>query len=358
MLATTPSIDELVIPADLDPPAAADFIEMVQARNAIEQAILGNDGLAVTPEELLPAFTSPFEPRRVFVARVDGAVVGRGILHTPLPAGSRSSWVVAEVLPEYRRRGIGSRLFERVEALALQSGRPVLQAQALHGAAAGGERLPSPTGFGDLPMTDPGVQFLLHRGYRLEQVDRISFLTLPVDREALQRITAAGAARVAPEYRLVGWSGRTPADRTDDLLTLHTRMSVDAPFAGLDIDEDPWTAARLERDEASFEGTGRQRLTAAVEHLATGRLVGFSQLTVPDDRSRPAQQEDTLVLTGHRGHGLGMLMKAANILALTALTPPPPLVVTFNAEENRHMLDVNEALGFRPAGRAAGWRKG
>ena len=358
MLATTPRVDELVIPPHLDHPTAGQFIEMVAVRNAIEADVLGSDALGTTPAELLPAYTSTFEPKRIFVARVDGAIVGRAILHAPTAPESRSTWVQVEVLPRFRGHGIGAQLFERVQTLALQSGRPVLQAEALHAATPGGERLLSPTGFGDLAMSDPGVQFLLHRGYRLEQVERISFLSLPVDVVALQRILVDGVARATSTYRLVTWTGRTPPEWIADLLTLHTRMSVDAPFAGLDVDEEKWTLARLEEHETSFEGTARQKLTAAVEHLATGHLAGFSQLTVPDDRSRAAQQEDTLVLTGHRGHGLGMLMKAANLLTLAALAPAPPLVVTGNAEENRHMLDVNEALGFRPAGRGGCWRKG
>ena len=359
MLATTPQIDELVIPRSLDDPAAGDFIQMVDVRNAVQRFVFGNDALATTPAELLPVYRSEFEPKRAFVAKVDGAVVGRAVLHMPSEPGSRSNWVSVEVLPEFRRRGIGSQLFERVQTLALQSGRPVVQAEAFHDAGLDGERLPSPTGFGDLPMADPGVQFLLRRGYRLEQVERISFLSLPVDVEALWQITNEAAAQAGSTYRLITWIGRTPPDRVEDLLMLHTRMSVDAPFAGLDVDEEPWTTARLDEYETAFEQTGRRTLTAAVEHVPTGRLAGFSQLIVPQDRTRPVLQDDTLVLTGHRGHRLGMLMKAANLLALADLGPPtPPVIVTGNAEENRPMLDINEALGFYPAGRGGFWRKG
>jgi hypothetical protein len=98
-------------------------------------------------------------------------------------------------------------------------------------------------------------------------------------------------------------------------------------------------------------------MTVAARDDRTGQLVGFSELSIPADRSRPAQQCDTLVLSEHRGHRLGMLLKLANLVDLHALSPLPPMVTTFNAEENRHMLDVNEAVGFMPLSYAARWKK-
>lgn len=60
----------------------------------------------------------------------------------------------------------------------------------------------------------------------------------------------------------------------------------------------------------------------------------------------------------HRGHRLGMLLKIASLRNLQLSTPAPALVYTFNAEENRLMLEVNEAIGFWPVGHAGCWRKG
>ena len=358
VLATRLSIEELSIPATLDEPSAADFIEMVAVRNAIEAGLLGSDALACTPAELLPVYQSAeFEPKRIFVAKVDGRTVGRSIMEWSIAEGTTSTWLVTEVLEEFRRRGIGSALFATVEELAAASGRPTLQVEAMHTTTAGGERLPSPTGFGELPAADPGVQFLTHRGYRLEQIERASMVTLPMDRAATEQALGAALASVDGSYSLVSWTGGTPQQWVPDIAVLRTRMSTDAPYAGLDVDEEPWDAARIAHDDRTSSADGRIRMTVAARDDRTGQLVGFSELSIPADRSRPAQQCDTLVLSEHRGHRLGMLLKLANLVDLHALSPLPPMVTTFNAEENRHMLDVNEALGFRAFGSAGCWRK-
>ncbi len=63
------------------------------------------------------------------------------------------------------------------------------------------------------------------------------------------------------------------------------------------------------------------------------------------------------MLAEHRGHRLGMLLKVANLQELAHYAPEAPLVFTFNAEENRHMLNVNEAVGFRAVGYDGAWKK-
>jgi GNAT superfamily N-acetyltransferase len=97
-------------------------------------------------------------------------------------------------------------------------------------------------------------------------------------------------------------------------------------------------------------------LTAAAEHVVDGRLVGFTQLAVPPEAFAPADQLDTLVLREHRGHALGMLLKLENLAALQATHPGRPSVTTWNADENRHMLSVNEELGFVPMGYDGAWK--
>ena len=52
-----------------------------------------------------------------------------------------------------------------------------------------------------------------------------------------------------------------------------------------------------------------------------------------------------------------MLVKLANLRQLERRHPGRAAVTTFNAEENRHMLRVNEELGFVPMGYEGAWKR-
>ena len=132
-------------------------------------------------------------------------------------------------------------------------------------------------------------------------------------------------------------------------------MTTDAPQGDLDEPAEEWTIERLDDWEREVEEGPRFMVTAAAEHVPSGDLVGFTQLMVARDATRPVDQDDTIVLKEHRGHRLGMLLKTANLQHLEEVAPGHPSVLTWNAEENRPMLDVNEAVGFvRSAPRAPG----
>jgi RimJ/RimL family protein N-acetyltransferase len=52
---------------------------------------------------------------------------------------------------------------------------------------------------------------------------------------------------------------------------------------------------------------------------------------------------------------LGSLVKTAVLRRLAAELPAVQRITTYNSESNTPMVAVNEALGFRPAGRFSAW---
>jgi GNAT superfamily N-acetyltransferase len=348
------SIAELPIPATPATEGWTDFERAIEVGNHIEALAYGTPDLAYEPDEELPHYHDEFAPQRLLVARVDGLIVGRAVYGWQVDGDADSGWVHVAVLPEFTGRGIGRALADAVEGLLIADGLPKSLAYVAMRDAEG-EQIPSPTGFGSVPASDRGTKFLLARGYTLEQVERGSRLPLPLD--GVGALLESAIARTGTDYALHHWVGVTPERWHEDLAVLGTRMSTDAPTAGLEEPEDPWTAERVVAADARDAASPRVRVTTAVEHVPSGHLVGFTVLSVPRQVERAVAQYATLVLREHRGHRLGMLLKAANLAHLERERPGHPSVVTWNAEENRYMLDVNESIGFERIGFEGAWKK-
>lgn len=350
------TIEEMPIPDSLDSPAGRDFVDSIDARNAVEVAGYGTPEVAYPAEELFPMWQDAHEPKRWWGARRDGRIVARGVLEWQLDDDERVGWAGVQVHPDHQGQGIGTALLDAVETAAQEGGFRRLLGYAVSPDAPG-QRLVPPTGAGSVPAGNPEVRFLLAHGFRLEQVTRASRFRLPADVVDLEARRAGAAVVSGDAYRIHTWTGSTPERWLTDQAELYTRMSTEEPTAGLEQPEDRWDEQRVREYDALQDAGPRQTLTAAAEHTPSGRLAAFTQLAVPHDATRPVTQEDTLVLREHRGHRLGMLLKVENLLALERTAPGRPSVLTWNAEENRAMLDVNEAVGFVPIGYEGAWRK-
>jgi GNAT superfamily N-acetyltransferase/RimJ/RimL family protein N-acetyltransferase len=351
-------IDELALPTSLDDQSANDFLAAVEVYNVVTSHALGAAADKVTPAEMLAAVQEQaYMPKRLFVARRDDTIVAMAFFTWSVEPETRVTWIDVRVRPEWRSQGIGTSLFDHLESIARASGRSFVQGQAVHEVVPGGPRLESPTGFGSLPRDEVSVRFLLGRGYMLEQVNRMSILHLPVTAATLAEHLATAPERAGQDYPRGTWAGDTPDRWLNDVALIMNRMSTDAPSGNLEIEEESWDAERVRHHDELRRQSGRVRLVAAIEHVPNARLVAFNGLSVPEERRRPVQQGVTLVLKEHRGHRLGMFSKIANIQQLQAFSPGSPSIITDNAEENRPMLDVNEAVGFVPLAYLGAWKK-
>jgi GNAT superfamily N-acetyltransferase len=387
-------IEELALPDSLDAATnenasrdtavnVADFSRAATVLAEVEALTYGSRDLVRQPAEWLLEFQE--NPTRVFVIRDsesssssssdsgdsgdsgDSDIIAVGLFEPEQRVPASAAWVMVSVLASHRNRGFGTALLSHLEALAANAGMSKL---IVYAPSAGGVRAPvrvagaepsdydgllvPPTGFGALPPDNPEVTFLRSHGYRLEQIIRTSRLVLPVNLGS--RLSDAIAA-ASPDYALHRWIDTTPERWRADIAMLRTRMSLEDPSAGIEEPEDPWTIERLEEADSHLEGATRSRIVTAVEHAASGLLIGYTAILSPRDSDRAAVQDDLLVLPEHRGHRLGMLLKLANLDFLQESRPGHPSIITFNAEENRPMLDVNEDVGFVPLGFEGAWRK-
>lgn len=360
MTTETVNVLRYELPPSLADPKADPFIQGSDLSNLIEREIWGNDDHGYSAETRFEAARpNGYEERTTFLAYEGERVVGKAVVDVPLTDNLHTSYAYVLVHPDARRRGIGSRLYAAVEDHSKSRRRSTVMGWTDQRAgfdASQEEVLVPATGAGAFPAASLPALFATHLGYRLAQVDRCSVLTVARS-EALEALAVAAAAAAGGDYAVVDWVDRCPDDLLEQYAQLRKTMSTDVPMGELKWEEEVWSGARVREDEDRLRRQGGSSLVRAVLHKPSGQLVGHTVLERRAEKPDTVYQEDTLVLSAHRGHRLGMWLKAANLLAVSDAWPDARQIYTWNAEENRHMLAVNVELGFQPVGYTAAWQK-
>jgi GNAT superfamily N-acetyltransferase len=244
--------------------------------------------------------------------------------------GARISLVVH---PTFRRRGIGHALLRHAVQRAAANGRTRLATEALHGST--------------------GDSFARHAGFTPGVLNARRVLVLAsVPPEQIAAIRA-DAARAAAGYSLISWTGPTPEEHLDRVAAARGAMN-DAPQNESSEDR-RWDARRIrERIEARLALTGARRYTVAALHDATGETAALTQVQITPEYPEWGLQGLTAVTRPHRGHRLGLLVKAEVQRWLAEAEPKLERIETGNAATNKHMIAINETLGYRLA--EPGWQ--
>jgi hypothetical protein len=179
------------------------------------------------------------------------------------------------------------------------------------------------------------------RGGRLGCVEEHNVVRLsPASRADL----AALAGDVPAGYELVTFDV-CPEPLLEPFSVLIDTMN-DAPLEDLTMEDIAFTPERVRRWERGLADRGHTVWNVVARSTSTGELAAFNQLVVRPEWPEVVENEDTAVAVPHRGHGLGLWIKAVNLLRVVDTLPLAQCVETWNAASNEHMLRVNRRLGF------------
>lgn len=280
--------------------------EDVQACLDVRNAVAPRDLTSVVGFESMR--TAP--GRLDLVVRVDGRIVGiAGCAPDRWSPESGAAYMGLMVLPDFRRRGIGTRLLGEVSHHARSLGRTWLLANVWED-------------------DDDGWAFACSRGF--EEVARMKMVTLSLDE--------ADAVLEAPPGIAIERMVDDEAFRRD-LYEVACEVEVDVPS----VSGAPITIP-------SYDDWLRRSFgTALVEHSfvarAGGEIVGYATLGGTSD-PRIAFHEMTGVRRAWRGRGLAKALKIAQILS--AREAGLRELSAHNEESNAPMRAVNARLGYRP----------
>lgn len=270
------------------------------------------------------------EPDTLYLGVEDGVPVAAGMVSTSEYDNLHLAWLGAKVHPDHRRRGLGTLLLEQMVAEARALGR---------------------TSFGIDAWEDDGfAAFAARHGFESKStaINRRQVLA-DVDYDELTR-RYEDALPTAADYELVRRVGPTPEDELESVAEMSAAIN-DAPTDDLDIEDEVYSAERIRGYESAQEARGRRLYRVFARHRSTGDLAGHTVVVVDSHHPQRSEQHDTSVVGSHRGHRLGLLLKADMNLWLREAEPQLETIDTWNAESNDHMIGVNELLGYRILGR-------
>lgn len=251
--------------------------------------------------------------------------------------------------PAHRRQGYGTAMLAHLTARARAHNRTRLIGDI-------GEPMPPTEPADTSPTPPPGVLFATKAGARPVTSDVRRLLRISdIDDVRLSHLSEDAAAH-STDYSLIQWEGPAPADVIDDLVVLHSRMTIDAPLEDLDWEPENWTPERYREREQRVLANGQVCLCTVARHDPSGQVVALTDIGVTNAQPEIAYQWATIVLPSHRGHRLGMLVKLANLEYLRTSRPHVRALNTWNAAINDHMVGINEAIGFRAVERWREWQ--
>jgi RimJ/RimL family protein N-acetyltransferase len=283
-------------------------------------------------ERALYRAEDPAERREVWAVGDGRRVTGVVVIELPLLDNTDMVWAEVHVDPEATGRGFGSALVDLVVRRTKEERRSAIL-------------VPSAYAF-DRRSDHPYRRFAERHGFALANTEVHRVLDLPVDGELLESMIREAAPH-HPAYTIERYADGVPPELLPTYCHVHNQLVLDAPTGDIEFEAEALTPEIwLERED---QLRAARRLRSTVVALDGDRqVVGYSDVSIPLDDPENVHQWGTLVRRDHRGHRLGLALKARNLLDVQLEHPGRQVVHTANAEVNESMIAINERLGFRP----------
>lgn len=259
-----------------------------------------------------------------------GEPVATLLVDLPLRDNLDLFWLQLEVHPEHRRRGHGTAAMTEALRMAETAGRHIVWTETVEddaGARKFAERF--------------GFAYASHDARRRQ-------VLAEVDQAGVARLFAEAEAAAA-DYVVERLLPPVPDETLQEMVEVTAAIN-DAPMGTLTFEDEVFDLDRMRDIETARQRKGDRSYRVVARHRATGEIGGHTQLVVSPHRPLVGFQADTAVSRAHRGHRLGLLLKIDAMRWLAEAEPQIELVETWNNADNRFMVLVNEALGYRLSG--------
>jgi predicted GNAT family acetyltransferase len=258
----------------------------------------------------------------------NGTVLGVGLYGGESERNLDLAWINLFVPEQARQQGADVALMTHARQIAATDGRTRISAQL--SAAIGPDALAEQLGGRNLGA-------VLAATLDLGAIDHDQYAAW-----------AAPSAHIAG-YELVHWSSRCPEELAASYCLAQDAMH-DQPAGEYAYEFARTEVEQVRADEERLTRYGAEHhVVAAVD--GTGQVAGFAEFVRYPDEPEAVDIWSTGVAREHRGHGLGLRLKAASSLWMRELDPSARLVGTANHEGNAAILRINRALGYQAAER-------